>query len=92
MIKPFLKNDSNKSLKFMSMLLMAAVVVTSTVVPNLNSVETVKAASVSYLPSELSVNGQKYDCYEDFIKAKAYKVFEWFGKCKGIFCKRQTVW
>lgn len=55
--------------RFMSMILMAAVVVTSVVVPNSNNVETVKAASVTYSVKDLTVNGQKYDNYEDFIEA-----------------------
>ena len=54
--------------KFMSMILMAAVVVTSIVVPNSNNVETVKAMS-GYSVSDLTVNGQKYDSYEDFLEA-----------------------
>ena len=56
--------------RFMSMILMAAVVVTSVVVPNSNNVETVKAAtSVTYSVSDFTVDGQKYDNYEDFLEA-----------------------
>lgn len=54
--------------RFMSMILMAAVVVTSVVVPNSNNVETVKAMS-GYSVGNLTVNGQKYDSYEDFLEA-----------------------
>lgn len=55
--------------KFMSMILMVAVVVTSVVVPNSNNVETVKAAEVDYSVSDLTVNEQKYDNYVDFLEA-----------------------
>ena len=57
--------------RFMSMILMAAVVVTSVVVPNSNNVETVKAeeATPYYSVRDLTFKGQKYDNYEDLVEA-----------------------
>lgn len=76
--------------KFMSMILMVAVVVTSVVVPNSNGVETVKASSSK---RELTVNGQKYDNYVDFIEA--YGIIEWgcekvdLGACEISNCSHR---